>query len=182
MYPNVTLQIKNNIASLVYFHKENEPKKITLLEEDLKKVIVDLAKQLGLVKSDSAETMQELLTIARESDESYIMNYPEIDMVEVEFGLSKAVENFIKENPIQEPYQDVKMTEDIKMELEKNVRADTFACALDYLYMTMVAKALVAGAELGLGIIRLDDESKNTRLQERMAMELERMGVEFIVE
>ncbi len=39
----------------------------------------------------------------------------------------------------------------------------------------------MAAAELGLGTIRLDDESKNTRLQEKMAMELEKMDVDLIV-
>lgn len=183
MYPNLTLQIKNNIASLIYFHKENTPKKITLHEEDIQKVVTKLARDLDLINGkDVNESMVDLLKLARESDETYIINYPEIDLTDTEFDLSGAVKNFVGKNALEPIYKDVVMKEDVRAELTKIQHADAFASVLDFLYITMTAKALLAASELGIGIIRLDDESKNARLQERMALELEQIGVDFIVE
>lgn len=185
MYPNITLEIRNYIPSLVYHKSAKESKKITLIEENLLSIFTKLAKDLNLLKEATTkkeETMSELLDLARGSDETYIVDYPEIEDEGVEFNLENAVKTFLDKNKVSNEYSDLELEPSVRDELNRNQNADIFASALDYLYMTMVAKALLAGSEMGLGIIRLDDDSKNTRLQEKMAMELERMGVDFIVE
>ncbi len=185
MYPNITLQIKNHVPSLVLQKSKDESSKITLEDENLLNIFAKLAKDLNLIEQEresEAALMEELLSLARESDETFILDYPEIEDEGVEFKLSNAIQKFLDKNTISDVYQDLELNPEIQAELNKNKNADTFASALDYLYVTMVAKALLAGSEMGIGIVRLDDDSKNTRLQEKMAMELERMGVDFIVE
>lgn len=184
MYPNITLEIKNHIPSLVYYTSENVSKKITLKDENLKKLFSDIATELKLIIKESREEnnlVSGLLDLARESDETYIIDYPEIDVSNIEFNLEQAARLFLDNIETVSEYSDIELDDEIREEVNKNQNADIFASLLDYLYTIMAAKALLAGSELGIGNIRLTDEQKNTRLQEKLAIELDKMGVELIV-
>jgi len=185
MYPNITLEIRSHIPHLFFHSNKDTSRQMTVKEENLKEIVTQIAKELRLIEQDKtqdAEIFNELLALARESDESFVIDYPEIPLADIEFDLMNAYKRFLKDNPIVNEYSDIEITQEVQDELNRNRSSDIFASGLDYLYVTMVAKALLAGSDLGIGIVRLNDDSKNTRLQERMAMELERMGVEFIVE
>jgi hypothetical protein len=187
MYPHVTLKIKNHTPQVVLDSDENTSRNMTNTEESIYEVVINIARKLNLIdrelEENDPEILPELLDLARQSDEMYIQDFPEIETENVEFDLSKtmnSVLNAILEER-EEEYVDLDIAEDIKKELNRNQNSDIFASLLDIMYMILIAKTLVAAAEVGIGTVRLEDEHKNPRLVEKMAKELERMGVEFIV-
>ncbi len=188
MYPNLTLKIRNHTPQIVLETDENTSRDITNTDESIYEVVVNLAKKLNLIDRElienDSEILPELLDLARQSDEMYIQDFPEIETENVEFDLSKTMNSVL--NAIieerEEEYVDVDVADDIRKELNKNQSADIFASLLEIMYAILIAKTLVAATEVGIGVVRLDDEHKNSRLQEKMAKELEKLGVEFIVE
>lgn len=188
MYPYIALKIKNNVPSIMYYPEEGLNRKMTLNDENLRDIVLGLAHKLELVDkskvNDSDATFQELLNLARESDEEYITDMPEIDLEnEIEFELESqlnALLNSVLENKT-EAYPGTEITPEVKKELERNQNADIFASVLDILYYILIAKTLFAASDLGISSIQLEDEHKNARLLEKMSKELEKMGIDLVL-
>lgn len=187
MYPHVSLTIKNNIPSIVYHPKEGVEKKINTTDENIYEIALDVAQKLGLVKNtklSADDQFQSLLSVARESDETYVTDLTDIDPEVIEFDLngsmSKAVDKAIKNK--RDEYKDVEMSDEIRGELELNQNKDIFASLMDAMYMVLIAKTVLVAAELGIGKIALNDSSKNARLHEKMLQELHKLGIEYITD
>ena len=188
MEPVVSLKIKNHIPEIIYYPDESNPKKLTQVEESIYGVVVPIARRLGLIDREVEERdetiLVELLDLARESDEMYITDLPEIETESLEFDLEKIMTSVLEEvlkNDTFE-YEEIDMSEDVRKELILFKNKDIFSSLLDIMYTILIAKTVLAAAELGIGKIKLEDEGRNPRLMEKMAKELERLEVEMIVD
>lgn len=185
MYPKISLKIENHIPTIIYYPDADTAKKMTEETEDLYTVVMEIAKQIGLIEDYNKQTKDlvlydELLSLARESNEVYLSDYPDINVEEPEFNLTpilkKIVDDALKEANSE---MDLNTSDEVKTQLKKNLQADIFASALEVLYMILIGKTLVAASELGVGSIALEDYHKNPRLVEKMGRELDNLGVEF---
>ena len=187
MYPLVALKIKDHVPSVVYYPQEGVERKMTLTDENVRDIILDIAGKLDLYKdsenTDRNEAFQDLLSLARESHEDYSTDLPDVNPEDIEFDLknklNKSLDKILGEK--EELYPDVEMSNEVRNELVKNQNSDILASILDILYYTLIAKTLVAASDLGIGTIQLDDEHKNARLLEKMSKELEKIGVDFVI-
>lgn len=190
MYPNITLQIKDFRPAIIFNPDEGLTRQMTLAEENILEVIEELARELDLIDEllekieDHEVRLTNLLEIARKADETKHDQFPEINTQSVEFELKDVIKKFLEEGKTQlVDYTALDGVEgDVLKELHRNQNADFFASLLDAIYNILIAKALLAASEIGVEKIRLVDEHKNARLQEKMARELEKFGLELVVE
>ena len=187
MYPHVSLTIKNHVPSIVYHPKEGVEKKMNIKDENIYDIAFDVANKLDLIGDANLskdEQFDELLTKARESDEKYVTDLTDINPDVIEFELndsmSRAVEKAIKTKSNE--YEGVEMPDEIRKELDLNQNKDIFASLMDAMYTVLIAKTVLAAAELGIGKIALNDSSKNARLHEKMLQELHKLGIEYITD
>lgn len=185
MYPNITLQIKNHKPVIVFYPNENESRVITENEENLSEIMIDLAKKLDLENeiasqiNDRTIIVENLLQLARQSDESRFNSLIELDIDNTEFEIPKHLDKFLESTKGEKDnYNDlIEASNQVKKELERNQNSDIFAAAMDLIYNVLIAKTIVAAEHLGIGEIKLDDEYENARLFEKMARELDKMGL-----
>ncbi len=185
MYPNITLQIKNHKPLIVFKPNESESKVITEKIEDIADIMINLAKKLDLENeiasqiNDREIIIENLLQLARESDETKVSAYTDLDATSTEFELKKAVDSFFKnaENEKEDFDAIVEASVQVKKELQRNQNSDIFAAGLDAIYNILIAKTLIAAEQLGIGTIKLDDEHENIRLYEKMVQELSKIGI-----
>jgi hypothetical protein len=184
MTPYISLKIQNYTPSLYYHPTENESRKMTQTDENLGLIIWNIARELKLLNSESYSNAEvdELISLARESDETFLEIFPEMEFDTSEFGLQNVADNAVKKSleSKEDPYSEVEMHQSVRKELNSFQNADIFASILETLYAALIAKTLLTASELGLGTVKLEDEHKNPRLMEKMGRELDSAGVEFM--
>ncbi len=184
MYPKLVLRIENHIPQII-FHPENGMSRNMIgVEENLLELITELGEKLNLnqeFKSKDEKLLQELLQLATEGDERFIADYPKLQQDSLSFELSNAINNHLEKS--QSDFSDFseygELEEAVLEELKRNQNIDIFASLLEAIYLILIAKTLLICSELGIGQIELDDRNGYLRLQERMASELTKSGVEF---
>lgn len=186
MYPYVELKIKDGVPSLVYYASEGVERPMTLTQDSIFDAAMFGGKELGLVDKNAEhnqENLEALLTLARESDETYYPELPDMELENIEFNLLKTLKPYLKKMVELTPddYSDLSMTDDVKAELEKFQKADLFASYMEALYTILIAKTLLAANDLGIGNITLNDDFKNPRLMEKMSKELDKLEIELII-
>jgi len=185
MKPHVVLRVENFTPSIHYIPQEGVSRKMTKNDENLLELIKSLAQELDLeTQNESDEDIYEdLLRIARESDEFYLPEHQDLNPEETEFELDNLFTSMLeKAQELDQEYGDVKMDDEIRKELDQNQSADVFASILESVYLRLIAKTLIAASELGIGEIHLADKHKNPRLADQMKKELDKMGVELVID
>lgn len=182
MQPSIILQIKNNIAQVVFKSREGNKKEITTSSENLHDIIQYLASELNILKPNE-RTLDNLLEYARGADDLFLNPYIEIDPKTESFQIRQAVEQQLAKakKRLSDFSEYGKIDNSVKKELIKNQNADIFASILETIYNVLIAKTILLASELGITEFYLDDDTKNTRLQEKMAKELEELGVDFFI-
>lgn len=183
MQPSIILQIKNNIPQVVFMANKDNKKEITQSNENLEDLIMSLALELGL--NDHNKNLNDLLELARESDDLFLNPFTEVGSSSNDFQLKKAIDSQLQssKNMLSDFSDYQNLNSKVKAELEKNQNADIFASILETIYNILIAKTILHASELGIKEFYLDDDTNNTRLREKMAKELEELGAElFIVE
>lgn len=182
MQPSIILQIKNNIPQVIFMSSPDNKKEITESKEDLNDIIQSLATELNIL-NESERTLNNLLEYARESDDLFLNPFVEIDSKAGNFQINEAVEQQLSKAKDQSSdfSEYGKIDKNVKEELKKNQNADIFASILDTIYNVLIAKTILHASELGIGQIYLDDETDNKRLREKMAKELDELGIELLI-
>lgn len=185
MFPNLTLEINKYKPKLVYYPEEGMSRVLVPDEEDIYELSEFLAKELELFNeadSNSADNIVYLLTAAEEGDERMIEKLPSLDKFSRSFGLKdfiiKELKNSIEKREDYENYE-VDIKNEVLNELKRNQNLDIFASLMESIYNILIAKTLVYSSDLGIGIIRLNDQSGLLRLQGKMASELSKIGIEL---
>lgn len=186
MYPYVELKIKNGIPTLVYYSSEEVQRPMTLTNDSIFDAALFGGKELGLIEKSAEhnqENLETLLKLARESDETYYPELPDMELENIEFDLLKTLKPYLKKMVEVTPddYSDLSMTDEVKAELEKFQKADLFASYMEAMYTILIAKTLLAANDLGIGNITLNDDYKNPRLMEKMSKELDKLGIELVI-
>ncbi len=186
-YPYIALEIKNFKPNIVFYPDESISRVMTLNEEDLGDLMIKFASRLDLIEdniTDKISIINELLMLARESDEQFFNAFNEVDNSTVELDLEKTISKYLVESQkAMDDFSDIQdLPPEIKDELLFNQNADLYASIMEAIYNIMIAKVLLAAAEVGIGKIVLDDDLKNSRLQEKMASELSKMGIDLLVQ
>lgn len=185
MYPYIVLRFRNNIPKIFLVSLENQEREITISEDlNMLDIVLQLGEKFNLLQPNLSreEQYSYLINLARESDETFASSYGELEDIEDQFQLKKYIQQFLEDNRVEPLYLDIEMDKDVRDQLDRNQNSDVFASTLDYIYTILIAKTVLVASDLGIGVIHLDDETKNTRLQEKMALELEKIDVEFIVD
>ena len=186
MYPFVELKIEDGVPSLVYNASEDVQRPMTLENDSVTDAAMHAAKSLKLLEEEAEhnlENLENLLKVARESDETYYPELPDMDVETIEFGLLPTLKPYLEKMVETTPddYSDLSMTDDVKAELERFQKSDLFASYMEALYTVLIAKTLLAAHDLGVGNITLNDNLKNPRLMEKMAKELDKLGIELVI-
>ncbi len=183
MYPYIILKIENYIPHL--YLRTSETLETQIEDEDISLLdtVLELGEKLNLSDSnlDSKSQYNYLINLAREHDETYATSNSDIDNTTF-FRLKEYLDRFLEENKVEPLYLDVEVSDEIRDQLNREQGADLLASILDYIYTILIAKSVIAASEMGIGVIHLNDETKNSRLQEKMAMELEKIDVELIID
>lgn len=185
MYPFVELKIKNGIPTLVYYASEGVQRPMTLTNDSVFDAAMHGGKELGIIEKDAEhnqENFEKLLKLARESDETYYPELPNMELENIEFDLLKTLKPYLENLKDFDPdnYSDLEMTDEVKAELDAFKKADSFASYMEALYTILIAKTLLAANDLGIGNITLNDDFKNPRLMEKMSKELEKLGIDLV--
>jgi hypothetical protein len=186
-YPFVELTIKNFKPTITFHPEDDLVRNLTLEETDLIPIILNIAETLALVveNTDDIAKVDELINLVREADEfTFDIKEPDIDLEDSEFNLEKVIETYFEKLQKSKPFHSNinNLTSDVQDELDKYHNIDILSNILDTIYKILIAKTLIAAANLGIGDIYLNDDHKNARLQELMAKELEKLGVELYIE
>ena len=186
MYPFVELKIKDGVPTLVYHASETVQRSMNIESDNFINAAMYAGKALNLLEVEAEhnqENLEKLLQLARESDETYYTELPNMDVESTEFKLLETLKPYLEQiaESGADDYTDLNMTDDVKAELAKFKSADSFASYMEALYTILIAKSLLAAHDLGIGNIRLNDEYKNPRLMEKMAKELEKLGLELMI-
>lgn len=182
-YPHISLKIEDFVPSINFVSDQNTSNKITTNDENLLSIVSVLAKDLNLVEevsSTSEDLYNQILGLARESVSEGLNEIPGLDPDTTEFEIQKTVDGVQKEIEKDE-LEGAIYEKAVRDELERNEHIDTLSTALESIYSVMILKTLLAASELGIGTIVLDDKTKNSRLMEKMALELERMDLELLI-
>jgi len=185
MTPYIALKIENFVPQLHIHTAEDKSRKITQLDENILDSMKTLAKELNinLESKNDEDIYEELLRIARESDEFYLPEYADLNPEETEFELKDLFSEMLKQaKTMEQEYKDVEMTPEARAAIDENQSNDIFSSITESMYLRLIAKTLIAASELGVGEIHLNDQHKNPRLAEQMKKELDRMGVELVIE
>jgi hypothetical protein len=186
MYPYVELNIKDGVPSIIYYPDQNSSRAMTIENESVIEAAIFAGKELGLIDSKAEHTQQnfeELLTIARNSDETFYTEIPNMDVESIEMKLLKTLKPYLQEIKNYNPdnYSGIQMDKNVKEEIERIRMSDSFASYMEGLYTILIAKTLLAANDLGIGNIALNDNNRNPRLMEKMAAELDKLGIELII-
>lgn len=185
MYPYILLRIEEYIPKIFLVSLENDTKEVESSEEiDLLDIVLSIGEKLNLIKPplnslSETEKYDYLISLARGSDEAYVQL--EMDVWE-EFSIVEYIDNFLNNNKIQPVYLDVELNDDIKNEIDQNQNSDLLASILEHIYTIIIARTILVASEMGIGVIHLSDNSKNARLQEKMALELQKIDIELIID
>lgn len=179
MSPHISLEIENNIPHL-HLVTDNETKsRITLIDEDLSKIIPSIAKSLGIPEANT----EALLEIANTADEFFFDETPEVSAESVEFELSRIAEELTeKAMNAKTDYDEVELTDELREELEIIKKHDLLASLINILYKIIITKTLVAAHDLEINEVHFKGDSNYPRLTERLGKELDGLGVELFVD
>ncbi len=180
MYPKLILRIQNNTPHLYLVKDENTETKMTLVDENLSALFPTIAKKLGI---KDATSFDELLELANNSDETYFDASPEVNTDSLEFELTEVADKLIEEvSEMEDEYSNVELKDDLRNELNNNQKNDNFASILDILYKVIITKTLIAAHDLEIDKVYLQSPENLARFREKMAKELDNLGVEMFVE
>jgi hypothetical protein len=179
MYPYISLKIQNYVPHLYYAQSEENVRKLTFKDEDISSTFEMIAKELGLFEEST--TFEDLLLLASEADDKYFENSPNINIEELEFQLqdimTKVLNVALDEKTID--YKTEDLTEELKKEIVRNHNMDIMASLFDIAYKIIIAKTLLAAYDLEISNIHLETDYSLPRFTEKMAKELEDLGLEF---
>lgn len=181
----IQLRITNFVPNIFLVTEGGPEKQMTLKSESILENLTDAAKKLGLKfnNNEPQGLYEEILTTALESDDLYMSDVIPVNEESIEFEIGKLFDYFLaRAEEMEKEYSDVKMTAEARKEIDQNQSKDILASMLDALYLRLAAKTLVAASEVGIPEIHLKDDHKNGRLTERINKELDKMGVELIVD
>ncbi|MCA9381710.1 hypothetical protein KC678_05570, partial [Candidatus Dojkabacteria bacterium] len=182
----LTLRLKNNIPELVYYPEEDMSRVLTLKEENIEDILLNIAKSLNLleeIENADEDNMAYILKLASLGDERTIESVPAMDKYKNEFGLQDFLDvqmsKALEESSDFSEYEEA--SDEVRKELIRNQNLDIFASMVEIMINAIVAKTLLFSSDLGIGKIRLNDEDGFVRLQEKMASELSKMDIELII-
>ncbi|MCA9386572.1 hypothetical protein KC669_00915 [Candidatus Dojkabacteria bacterium] len=187
MFPNLTLRLKNSIPEIIFFPEEGMSRVLTLKEENIEHIMLKMAGFLELeneIKDSEEPNMAYILKLAELGDERVIETVPAMDKYKNEFGLEDflkiQLDKALEERDDFSEYGEI--SDEVRTELNRNQNIDIFASLMEIMINTIIAKSLLYSSDLGIGKIRLEDEDGFVRLQQKMASELSKMGIELIIE
>lgn len=183
----IQLRIQNFIPNIYLVNNNGAEKKITLKDENLLENINLAANKLHIDLENSLESPEklysELLSTARESDETYMIEDTQMNQESIEFNIRSLIDELLgRAERMEQEYKDIDMNEETRAEINQNQSRDILASILEEIYLRLTAKTLIAASELGITEIHLQDDHKNGRLAEKMNKELGKMGAELIVD
>ncbi len=174
-YPYLKLSITNFVPELYLVASNNSEKKLINNPENLKDIIKGIAMELGF--QDSIEIL-ELLTIADSGDERLITELPEINTYANDFEIQEMMDFNIPRLLAQtNTHSNVKMSKEVEEELQKNIQIDRLASLIESVYAQIVARVLLVASEMGIQSFQLQDNSGLIRLQQKMSVELTKLGL-----
>lgn len=183
MYPNLTLLIQNNKPIIQFNQEKDISRNLHDLDEDLVKIIQSLGAKLNLVKSN--ENLQTILEICNEGNERFIEKIPNISKDKLSLAKFLHTELEKIENT-RNRYTEFAKRKDVSQavidELIRNDSIDIYASLLEMIYNILIGRVVLHAQELGIGIIKLQDEIGFGRLREKMASELSKLDIELVVE
>ncbi|BCX13933.1 MAG: hypothetical protein KatS3mg085_465 [Candidatus Dojkabacteria bacterium] len=191
IYPYIALNIINFKPTITFHPAEDMSRQLTIEEVDLYEIIVDVAKRLDLIDDvlkkikDKMILMDNLLEIAKSAaDISKVEKYPDISQDNNEFEIKPTIEKLLQ-NALANKSGITKMAElspELESEIIRDENIDIFASILESLYSILIANTILAASQIGVGKIKLNDEHKMERLLERMAQELQKLDIDFLLD
>lgn len=185
MAPYLKLKIEKHIPHIYFYSNDGSEKRLTNVDENILNEILEISKLLGFQVENLSdeEQLNNILEIVSESDSNIELKAPNINSNSVEFNLNKTLKTSIDEVlSLENEYEGIEMGDDVRAELERNRNVDILASLTDMLYDIIIAKTLLAAYDLEINDIHLENAHNYARFNERMGMELQKLGLEFTIE
>jgi tRNA A37 threonylcarbamoyltransferase TsaD len=173
-YPYVNLVVHDGEPKIELHNSENEAR-VMLRGDNIHKYLENLAVKIGYDGK-----IDELYQLANISDELYL-----------QFPLTKEKKavTSISFAPLAEPiaaeiasHQPISVgNKELEAQLEQNWQGDLLASVIDEIYRILVKDVVEAAAEMGIGKVRLTENTGNPRFREKVSLELARLNVELII-
>lgn len=183
MAQSIKLVINDNIPAIYFINSESVEKKLTLIDENLEEIILNLAKKLEIETNEtqSPNKLQEILAIASEGEIGILESeIPDLDVSNVEFEILKSIDRNIElAVSLDNNYSDIEMNDKVKQELERNYRIDILASIIDQIYDIIIAKVILAAYELDLNSVTFESNLNFPRLTEKLGNELQKLDIDF---
>lgn len=180
-FPRITLQIIDSEPQIIFESSEKESKKMLSETESLVQIFKYLKKELKFEEVPDENIIPGLLKLAQQGDERFIEKLPGKSLRSDKLLLQETVEDEIaKAKKNVDDYSDYNdVSADVQTELVRNQHLDILASILEMVYNIIIANVVDSASELGVGNIRLDDQTGIGRLRSKMAGELTKMNIEL---
>ncbi|MFS8130496.1 MAG: hypothetical protein ACMG57_00810 [Candidatus Dojkabacteria bacterium] len=186
MSPFITLEVNNHIPHLFYTNSDGTSRKLTNIDEDLSRLILNVAENFNLKEENMDDDVQvgRLILLSSEADPDYITHIPEIDSESLEFELEKLLSEVIDESKeIEKEYTDLDgMEQGLRDEIDRNQHIDIMSSILETAYKIIIAKVLLAAYELEIAEVHLKTTENYPRFVEKMGEELQKLDIDLIIE
>lgn len=186
MIPHITLKIENHVPHLFYTSVDGTVRQLTEKDEDISRILMKIGENFNLNEGemDDEVKVRRMLLLSNEADSEYLDNTPEIDSESLEFELEELLAKLIEDSKnIEKEYSDVEnMDPELRAELDRNQNIDIMASLLDTIYKIMIAKTLLAAYELEINQVHFKSEENYPRLMEKFGQELQKLGLDLIIE
>lgn len=185
MSPFITLKIEDHVPHLFYTPADGKMRKLTEKDENIAKLILNIGEHFNLRETnmDDDVQMNRLLLLSNEADSTYLETTPDIDAESLEFELDVLLDKLISDaKDIEKEYTDVEIDPELRSEIDRNQNIDIMAGLLETLYKIIIAKTLLAAYELEIAEVHFQSNENYPRFTERLGDELQKVGLELIID
>lgn len=175
-YPQIALVIKNQMPYIEYNESPQNSKKLVSLNMGLDTALLRAGEVCGV------EDLEQFSPAALSTADEEMIKFEEgFDFTEeVKLNLDYIFTTL--KARVQPTIPPVTNQAAVDQELKSNWQADVLASVLEEIYNLLIAATLRLANDLGVENIKLADERKDPRLQEKMAKELSFGEIELIVD
>lgn len=166
-YPNITIQVKDQVLSLEFNADKDTSKTMFVLEPSLNFSLESAAKSVGF----KFNSVDDILAFARLGDEK-LMEFAKFNLEVADLNVEDILNGLQQQVADRNPEYAEGASSEVNEALDEFWRADMLASFLEEIYSLVIAKAVFNASELGINTIVLNDERNEIRLQEKVGKEI----------
>lgn len=180
MYPRLTLKIENHIPKIFLEKEEGNIVTVTEGSVQLDEVIRKIGERNNITHSRNGDSLEDLFAIAATGNERIVDELPTINEDSKNFDFEDLLMDIEEEiRDAIEEYHNVEMDKKVRAEIDAANNIDVFASLIEVIFNILVARVMIHSSDLGITNIFIEDQNGYIRLQQKLASELSKEGIEL---